>query len=211
MDFSEIVGLLPADKQAEAKAFIESYQKSAMAKPRDRAEAAKIFETDDLIKAELDSRVSKAVASHDEKIKRETVPQMVEEELKKRNPTKSPQEKAIEELNSKLADMERSAKLKDQKIRAIAKLQEKGLPHDLVDAFVGLDDSETDEKLSTYISTFDKYGASLVEKTKKELIGSSVPGSGKPASNRQTMKRSEWNMLPPVEQASAATKYELID
>lgn len=211
MDFSEIVGLLPADKQAEAKAFIESYQKSAMAKPRDRAEAAKIFETDDLIKAELDSRVSKAVASHDEKIKRETVPGLVEEELKKRNPSKSPQEKAIEELNSKLAEMEKAAKLKDQKLRAIAKLQEKGVPNDLVDAFVGLDDSETDEKITTYISTFDKYGASLIEKTKKELIGQGTPGNGKPASGKPQMKRADFVALPPREQADAVKKYELID
>jgi hypothetical protein len=211
MTFDEVAGLVPAEKLESVKAFFAEYLKGAMVRPKNREEAAKLIEGDSFLKAENDAGISRAVDSHDKKFKADTLPTMIEEELKKRNPAKDPREIEIEKMNAKLADMEKNNTLKEQKFRALAKIREANLPDNFVDRFIGMTDEETDKSLDGYIKTLTTYKEKIEGEVKKSLIGQSIPGSGKPPSTRESMKREVWNTLDTKAKAEAVKSMDIID
>ncbi|MBN1058555.1 DUF4355 domain-containing protein [Clostridium botulinum] len=100
----------------------------------------------------LDSAISKAVASHDEKFKKDKLPKIIEEELKKKsNDGLTEDQIALKELQKKIETME-CEKTKAENVAKYTKvLGEKKLPTELVD-YILADDEETINKNIDFFS-----------------------------------------------------------
>jgi hypothetical protein len=111
-----------------------------------------------------DSEISKAVDS----FQKNTLPKKIEEELAKKaaQSAKPEWQIEIENLKQELAKKEKESIIANQKTRALKYAQEKGLPVDIIDPFLGLSDEETDQKLNTLSSVFDTY----TTKIKQEIL-----------------------------------------
>ncbi|MDU1603514.1 MAG: DUF4355 domain-containing protein [Clostridium sp.] len=78
--------------------------------------------------SQLDSGISKAVNSHDEKFKKEKLPSIIEEEIKKRDTSKlTPEQQQLRELQKQLDDMKAEKEMAELLNTNSAKLKEKGL------------------------------------------------------------------------------------
>lgn len=92
----------------------------------------------------MDSAISKAINSHDEKFMKEKFPQLLEEEIRKRsNEGKTPEQIAFEEMKSKYEALEKQIQMKDLTNKYSKVLNEKGLPLELVDYILGDGNEET--------------------------------------------------------------------
>lgn len=109
-------------------------------------------------KSSFDSAVGSAVTNHDKKFNEEKLPKIIEEELKKySNKDKTPEQIKLEELEQKLASMEKEKTKAELSSKYQKILSEKGLPVDLTDYILG-DGNEDNinaniEKFSTMFST----------------------------------------------------------
>lgn len=108
--------------------------------------------------SDMDSKISKAINSHDEKFMKEKYPQLLQEELKKySNKDKTPEQIKLEELQAQLDNMQKEKSRTDLAVKYQKILSEKGLPVDLTDYILG-DGNEDNinaniEKFSTMFST----------------------------------------------------------
>jgi hypothetical protein len=109
-----------------------------------------------VLQPKLDSYFSKGLDTW----KNNNLQKLIDEEVSRRNPAETPEQKALRELNQKMAKIE-SEKIKAEQIalgQAIA--SEKGLPTSLVPYFVGDNESDTRNKLNflelEYKSTLEK-------------------------------------------------------
>lgn len=119
----------------------------------------------------LDSKISKAVNSHDSKFMAEKFPTLLEEEIKKRsNEGLTEDQIKLKELQDKIIQMEQD-KLKAEMSSKYSKvLGEKGLNADLIDFVLGDTDEVTNaniDKISTILS------ANVDAKVNEKLKGSS--------------------------------------
>lgn len=82
----------------------------------------------------LDSAISKAINSHDEKFMKEKFPQLLESEIKKRsNEGKTPEQIELEEVKAKIQQMEAEKTKAEMKAKYTKVLSDKGLSTDLLD------------------------------------------------------------------------------
>lgn len=138
MELNEIIGLIPADKQELVKTELGQYVRID---GRDAAE--KLAKEHPHIKSVVDSYISKAVASHDERFMAEKLPSIVDAEILKKNPPKDPRDQKIIEMENKFKELERAASIKDQTALAVTLASEKGIPVELVKKWIGNNDDET--------------------------------------------------------------------
>ncbi len=129
MDINEIVSMIPEDKREPVKAELASYVKIGA-----REDAEKLAREHPHVKSVVDSWISKAVQSHDERFVAEKLPSLVEGEILKRNPPKDPRDAKLAEMESKMKDMERQGIIKTgrEKIKIL-------VPHGLVRIAEGLE------------------------------------------------------------------------
>ncbi|HIB8860374.1 TPA: DUF4355 domain-containing protein [Staphylococcus aureus] len=111
------------------------------------------------IQPELDRYHSKGLESWKEK----NLEDLIEQEVRKRNPEQSEEQKRISALEQELE--KRDAEVKREKLRsnALGKAQELNLPTSLVDRFLGDSDEDTEQNLKALKETFDKYVQKGVE------------------------------------------------
>lgn len=111
------------------------------------------------IQPELDRYHSKGLESWKEK----NLEDLIEQEVRKRNPEQSEEQKRISALEQELE--KRDAEEKREKLRsnALGKAQELNLPTSLVDRFLGDSDEDTEQNLKALKETFDKYVQKGVE------------------------------------------------
>lgn len=105
----------------------------------------------------IDSAISKAIASHDEKFNKEKLPKILEEELKKRsNEGLTEDQIKLKELEEKLANIE-NEKIRMERVNKYTKtLTEKGLNPELIDFIMGEDDETINsniEKITNILNT----------------------------------------------------------
>lgn len=82
----------------------------------------------------IDSAISKAINSHDEKFMKEKFPQLLESEIKKRsNEGKTPEQIELEEVKAKIQQMETEKAKAEMKAKYTKVLSDKGLSTDLLD------------------------------------------------------------------------------
>jgi hypothetical protein len=212
LTIDDVIGLVPAEKKAEVGATIDAYKKSVITIPASVAEADKYLEEHPTFRSALDSRISRAVLSHDEKFKADKLPTLIEEEYKKRNPAKDPKELELEKLRGEMDKIKKDAAYDKQKARALAKLAEKGLPAKLADRYTGYTDEETDAAIADLLGTVEPFLNEREKKIKEELISKApAPEGGKDVSGKTAIKRSDFNALDPMGQREALKSGYLVD
>ncbi|HDE7673311.1 TPA: DUF4355 domain-containing protein [Staphylococcus aureus] len=105
------------------------------------------------IQPELDRYHSKGLESWKEK----NLENLIEQEVRKRNPEQSEEQKRISALEKELEKRDAEAKREKLRSNALGKAQELNLPTSLVDRFLGDSDEDTEQNLKALKETFDKY------------------------------------------------------
>lgn len=123
-----------------------------------------------IIQPALDKYHAKSLASW----KTNNLNGLVEEELKKRNPDKSPAEIEIAQLRKEIEDERKASKREKLMNTAIKQANEKGLPVDILDYFVSDDEETTTANLAKLEEAYNKSVQSSVEAKFKEN-GRTVP------------------------------------
>lgn len=111
------------------------------------------------IQPELDRYHSKGLESWKEK----NLENLIEQEVQKRNPEQSEEQKRISALEKELERRDAEAKREKLRSNALGKAQELNLPTSLVDRFLGDSDEDTEQNLKALKETFDKYVQKGVE------------------------------------------------
>lgn len=111
------------------------------------------------IQPELDRYHSKGLESWKEK----NLEDLIEQEVRKRNPEQSEEQKRISALEQELEKRDAEAKREKLRSKALGKAQELNLPTSLVDRFLGDSDEDTEQNLKALKETFDKYVQKGVE------------------------------------------------
>lgn len=165
---------------SEAEKLVSSYSEVT---PERAAELAK----DKEMKRVIDAEISRAVERHDERFREEKLPKILDEERDKIrrevNPEETQEQKAVRELQEKLANMEqeKSKVERREQLRQKAKelgVDEIGLSPDDVDAFADLGDSAP-EVLESFIDRTKKaWNDSLDREVKKRYSNGKPPQGG---------------------------------
>ncbi|HAR4297031.1 TPA: DUF4355 domain-containing protein [Staphylococcus aureus] len=111
------------------------------------------------IQPELDRYHSKGLESWKEK----NLEDLIEQEVRKRNPEQSEEQKRISALEQELEKRDAEAEREKLRSNALGKAQELNLPTSLVDRFLGDSDEDTEQNLKALKETFDKYVQKGVE------------------------------------------------
>lgn len=117
-----------------------------------------------VIDAEKDKHHSKALDTW----KTNNLDTLVDAEVAKRNPAKSPVEIQLEALQKKYDDSEKAGKREKLMNKAIVQANEKGLPVDLLDYFVSDDEEVTTANLAKLEEVYAKSVQASVEGKFKE-------------------------------------------
>jgi len=126
-----------------------------------------------VIDAEKDKHHNKAL----ETWKSNNLEMLIEAEVKKRNPDKTPEQIELEKLRKEIED-ERNARNREKLMNeAIKQATEKGLPVDVLDFFIGVDEDTTMSNLSKLEEAFNKAVQSQVDGKFKDN-GRSIEQSG---------------------------------
>jgi len=168
MDLQEIKTYIESNKDnAEVKSYIGGFITS------DRVDT--FLNTDDgkkLLQPKLDSYHGKGL----ETWKTNNLSKLVDEEVKKKFPTKDPNELALENMKAEMEKMKTESSRKDLKTNAMKTLSDKKLPTDLVDYFIGADEVTTNANLTKFETILNASVTSLVA---EKLKGGYTPPSEK--------------------------------
>lgn len=99
--------------------------------------------------------------------KEKTLPTLIDEEIAKRNPEETPEQKRIRELEEKLNAQERNATVSQLKASTLQTLSEKELPSELVDLLPFESEEVTRNSVDKFEKMFKKYVDTTVEKRLK--------------------------------------------
>lgn len=173
---------IPADKQEAFKAAVSSFDGAVKIDSRETLD--KLAESNNVIKSWKDSVISRAVASHDEKFKAETLPNLLEEEIRKRGPKPKDPELAaalerVEKLEKAKAQAEAEARRVTQLSKVLPKITEWGLDAEFADRLIGDNDETTDAMIAKFEKSFTKARDGYTERVIKEKFGNQpVPPMG---------------------------------
>ncbi|OEH86246.1 hypothetical protein BHU72_11980 [Desulfuribacillus stibiiarsenatis] len=112
-----------------------------------------------IIQPKLDSYFTKGLETWKEK----SLPKVLEEEISKRFPAETPEQKQLRELHDKLNKLEQEKTRESLKNVAITQATQKGLPVNLVDFFIGQDQDSTVTNLAKLEETWQKALQDAVE------------------------------------------------
>lgn len=113
------------------------------------------------IQSITDSNVTKGIQTAMDNFKKDKLPGLVDEEYKKKYPEADPKDKALADLQAKIAKMEADSLKKDLTNKALKTLTEKKLPSELADFIVGNDEDTTNKNLETLTNIFNQYSEAV--------------------------------------------------
>ena len=114
----------------------------------------KLIEEDTDIKATHFSLIDSARSKGIESWKTNNLQKLVDEEVAKRNPKETEEQKQLRELREQFANLEKD-KTKSSLLNTALKLaQEKQIPTDFIDKFVGNDEDETKQNIERFAKVF---------------------------------------------------------
>ena len=146
------------------KTTLESYIYKALEKEDVALVQAVNADVRSVIDAEKDKHHNKAL----ETWKSNNLEMLIEAEVKKRNPDKTPEQIELEKLRKEIED-ERNARNREKLMNeAIKQATEKGLPVDVLDFFIGDDEDTTMSNLSKLEEAFNKAVLSQVDNKFKD-------------------------------------------
>jgi hypothetical protein len=127
-------------------------------------------------KSFMDSEKDKHLTKGLETFKTNNLAALVDAEVKKKYPTKDPNEIAMENMKVELEKMKTESARKDLKTNAMKILSDKKLPTDLVDYFLGADETSTNDNLAKFETILNASVTSLVA---EKLKGGYTPPGDK--------------------------------
>jgi hypothetical protein len=134
------------------------------------------LDTDDgkrLIQPRLDSYFTKGL----ETWKQNNLESLIDEEVKKRYPEKTPEQIEIEKLRKQIEDAEKARNRETLVNKALKVAKEKNLPDGVIDFFIGDDEKTTKANLAKFEEVYSKgVQAAIDEKFKNS--GRQLPGQG---------------------------------
>lgn len=159
MDLNEVKSFIEQNSQNEE---VQNYIGGLMTPDRvnsylDTEEGKKILQP------KLDSYFSKGL----ETFKTKTMPGLIEEEVAKRNPQETEEQKQIRELTERLNKKEADEKRQVTKNHALTYANGKKLPVDIIDFFLGDDEEITTTNLTKLEEILNKYVTAAVEERLK--------------------------------------------
>lgn len=117
-----------------------------------------------LIQPKLDSYFTKGL----ETWKQNNLEKLINEEVSKRNPDLTDEQKRIKELEDYVAQKEKEALLQTNKNKALSQLNEKQLPTQLIDFLISEDEQTTLDNLQQFEEVFTNQLQQAVESRLKE-------------------------------------------
>lgn len=191
---------MPAENIAEVQAFIEANKDSDEVKnyiggfvTPDRVTA--YLDGNDgkkLLQPKLDAYATKSIATHDEKFKANELPKLISEAVAKANPQETPEQKKIRELEERINQSD-SAKAKSElTTKALKIMQDKKLPTNLVEYFIGKDEATTIANLSALEQVFN----TCIENLVAERLGKGYqpPVSGAKLTDSNPWSKEHFNL-----------------
>lgn len=146
LTFEQVKAFLDANKNNEE---VQAYFKTNVLTADNVKKFLETSEGRKVLQPKLDQHFTKSL----ETWKANNLESLIEEEVRKRNPEETPEQKRIRELEEKLQKQEREAKLAKLKEKALQHATEKGLPTKFatkyIDRFLGDDENIT-------VSTLDE-------------------------------------------------------
>ncbi|MEY8417052.1 DUF4355 domain-containing protein [Tissierella praeacuta] len=168
MDFNEVKQFIEENKDnEEVKNYIGGFITS------DRVES--FLNNDDgkkLLQPKLDSYFTKGL----ETWKGNNLEKLLDEEIKKRFPEKDVKDIELEKLRVELEKIKADATRKELMNRALIIADEKKLPKDLIEFFIGNDEETTIKNLEALEGVFSKHTETLVQERLK--VNAYEPPSG---------------------------------
>ncbi|NFK66141.1 DUF4355 domain-containing protein [Clostridium botulinum] len=131
-------------------------------------DAFKEKENDTEFKSYLDSIKDTHSTKALETWKANNLNKMVEAELLKRNPSKTPEQLKLEEMEQRLNESEKQRKLSDQKSRIKSDESYKGIDSKIIDLLVNEDEEITKANLALYVEGNKPFIQSEIEKRLKD-------------------------------------------
>ena len=127
------------------------------------------LETNEEGKSYLNSYADSKVTKGIETFKTKTLPTLVEEEVTKRNPKETEEQKALRQLKSEFDNLKKEASRKELLNSALTYATEKGIPAKYIDRFIG-DDSEST------IANIDAFGTYFKDAVQQAVTGTFKDG-----------------------------------
>ena len=160
--------------------------------------ALEFIDRNGFFKSALDSAISKAVASHDEKFKAEKLPEILKAETEKiraeLNPEETPEQKRLRELEAKLQQAEKERQINELKSQLRAQAKEMGFTMD-AERYAAYGDKAFD------MMKADKEAIdALIEETKKSFYDGNPKPTKPELDPDKAMTRAEYDALSPLEQ-----------
>lgn len=171
MDFLEVKTWLDQNAQTEE---VKNYIGGLVTADRVNS----FLETEEgkkLIQPKIDSHFTKGL----ETWKTNNLEKLINEEVTKRNPAETPEQKQIRELTERLNKKEAEEKKQTLMNKGLLKADEKKLPKELVSFFLGEDEDTTYKNLDSLATVFNAH----IENVVKERLAS---GYKPPKNNDQT-------------------------
>jgi len=135
-------------------------------------------------KSFMDSEKDKHLTKGLETFKTNNLTALVDAEVKKKFPTKDPNELAMENMKAEMEKMKTEASRKDLKTNAMKILSDKKLPTDLIDYFIGADEATTTDNLTKFETMFNAGVTTLVA---EKLKGGYTPPNDKGGADPNSM------------------------
>jgi hypothetical protein len=126
------------------------------------------IESDEEAKKYLSSTKDKFFTSSLESWKSNNLENLINEEIKKRFPEKSPEQVKLAELEFKIQESERKAMMAELRAKARDLAKEKNLPFEFIDRFIG----ENEEATVQSINDFEKiWTTTIAKEVEKRMAG----------------------------------------
>jgi hypothetical protein len=121
-----------------------------------------------------DGRVTEALKTYETK----TLPKKLEEEISKRYPAETSEQKAFRELKQQFEESERQRAHEALKTKALTVATSKGIPADIVDFLIGTDETVTNGNIDKIAEAFNTYAQKVVDQKFKDNGGTPPPSGG---------------------------------
>jgi hypothetical protein len=170
LNLEQVKQFLESQKETDdVKAYLQGFKQFSV------DEVSKFVNESQDAKKWFDSERDKHFSKGLDTWKTNNLEKLITEEVKKRNPDKTPEQLEIEKLRADFEAAQRQLALKGVKEKATTLATEKKIPLELLDYFVTDDEEKTNTNLSTFESIMEKY---ITAKVEERLKGTYQPPGG---------------------------------
>jgi hypothetical protein len=150
-----------------------------------KEKAHELIEQNDVLKSYRDSHTTKSIDTW----KQNNLNKILDEEISKRFPPESQEQKRLRELETELNKIKNEKIVETNKNLALSIMSQKALPVDIVDMFVSTDEEQVKDKISKFESVFAKAVQAEVEKRFKENGRNPQQGTSQGALTKEALSK----------------------